>query len=398
MKTRVFISYTSKDPSITEERLRMVEAKLKSFASVFIDRLHNKRGGQSRVNLELWRCDALIQLVSTEHQSEWAQKELLTARKKRKPVVKISIDELLKKDDEHIFLLLDEIEKKNWSVWSILCVAVLACVGISFLGIWLSYLFVSKQSGVTDVMTARGVFGDSWGGVNAIISAFAFAGVIVTLFLQNRDLNLQRKEMARQREEFEKENETLKYQRFENTFFNMLSQFQEVVKSLSAQYKIHGTDIVVEGRKIFKAAYEEMPVFVENPGGNSEYRRFKGILNTLKSEGLEGYVKADVPTNFDHYFRLLYRILKFVNESKVITDYDEKYEYTAILRAMLSRYELVWLYYNGLSDYGVEKLKPLIERYAMLKNLRKDLLVEGVDVGNYANSAYEKNKSSSKLG
>ena len=103
MKKRIFISYTSKDPSITEERLRMVEAKLKPFASVFIDRLHNKRGGQYRVNLELWRCDALIQLVSAEYQSAWAQKELMSARKRAKPVVKISIKELLKKDDESYY-------------------------------------------------------------------------------------------------------------------------------------------------------------------------------------------------------------------------------------------------------------------------------------------------------
>lgn len=59
-------------------------------------------------------------------------------------------------------------------------------------------------------------------------------------------------------------------------------------------------------------------------------------------------------------------------------------------RALLSRYELVWLYYNGLSVYGEEKLKPLIERYAMLKNLREDKLVECIDVGKYADSAYRK--------
>ena len=238
----------------------------------------------------------------------------------------------------------------------------------------------------------RGTFGDQFGAVKALFSGLAFTGLIYTIILQRRDLKLQRVEMKEQTREFKKENDTLRIQRFENTFFNMLSQFQEVVNSLSAQYKSHRTEIVVEGREIFKAAYEEMPVFIENPEGNGEFRRFKGILNTIKNEGLEGYVKADVPTNFDHYFRLLYRILKFVNESKVITDFDEKYEYTAMLRALLSRYELVWLYYNGLSDYGVEKLKSLIERYAMLKNLRDDLLVDGVDVGSYSESAFRKTR------
>lgn len=384
MKKRFFISYTSKDPSITDERLGMVETKLKSFASVFIDRLHNKHGGQYRVNFELWRCDALIQLVSAGYQSEWARKELITAIKNGKPVVKISIEELLKKNDDQIFLLLDEIEKKRWSVWSILFVAIIVCVGISFLGIWLSYLYVSKLPDVTDVMNARGVFGDSWGGVNAIISAFAFAGVIVTLFLQNRDLNLQRKEMERQREEFEKENETLKYQRFENTFFNMLSQFQEVVNNLKVTKEFYGG----EGRDSFEKAYMKNDIIEQN-FKDSAHLSMQSIIFRY---GRNGYMQSEIPKYYDHYFRLLYRILKFVNESKVITDFDEKYKYTSMLRAMLSRYELVWLYYNGLSGYGEEKLKPLIEKYAMLKNLRGELLVKGgaKGFGEFEESAYKK--------
>ena len=117
---------------------------------------------------------------------------------------------------------------------------------------------------------------------------------------------------------------------------------------------------------------------------------FYGMSDVIRAEKLDGYCKADVPTKFDHYFRLLYRILKFVRDTPLITSFDDEYEYTSLLRAMLSRYELVWLYYNGLSEYGVQKFKPLIERYAMLKNLREDLLVEGVDVGYYEDSAYTK--------
>lgn len=111
-------------------------------------------------------------------------------------------------------------------------------------------------------------------------------------------------------------------------------------------------------------------------------------------DGVNGYKRSDLPKYFDHYFRLLYRILKYVDESKLISDYDEKYEYTAMLRAMLSRYELVWLYYNGLSPYGEEKLKPLIEKYAMLKNLRDELLVKGGSkgFGKYEESAYTKTR------
>ena len=85
----------------------------------------------------------------------------------------------------------------------------------------------------------RGVFGDQFGAVNALFSGLAFAGLIYTIFLQHDELCCQRqeladnrKEMKRQTDEFKKENESLRIQRFENTFFNMLALQQQIVDSL----------------------------------------------------------------------------------------------------------------------------------------------------------------------
>lgn len=243
----------------------------------------------------------------------------------------------------------------------------------------------------------RGTFGDQFGAVNALFSGLAFTGLIYTIILQRRDLKLQRtdlrqqrKEMEEQTAEFEKQNETLRIQRFENTFFNMLSQFQEVVNNLNNRYKKHREDNEFSGREVFVDTFENAPIIVDIPNGGNDHSFFYGMRDTIKSFGLEGYVKADAPASFDHYFRLLYRILKFVKDTPLVTKFEDEYEYTSMLRAILSRYELIWLYYNGLSEYGIEKLKPLIERYAMLKNIREDMLVEGVDVGSYADSAYTK--------
>lgn len=107
MKTRVFISYTSKDPLITDERLKQIEYRLQPFAFVFIDRLHNKRGGQSRVEFELFRCDVLIHLLSPLYESEWVQKELDLAKQKGKPVFETTIGEFLDNGGER--LLFDNI-------------------------------------------------------------------------------------------------------------------------------------------------------------------------------------------------------------------------------------------------------------------------------------------------
>ena len=95
-----------------------------------------------------------------------------------------------------------------------------------------------------------------------------------------------------------------------------------------------------------------------------------------------------MPTILDHYFRNLYRIVKYVNESPLLSDIHERYQYTSIVRGQLSRYEILWLFYNGLSDYGKDKFKPLIEKYALLKNIRVELLVKIEDKDLYASSAY----------
>jgi hypothetical protein len=251
--------------------------------------------------------------------------------------------------------------------------------------------------------TWRGTFGDQFGAVNALFSGLAFAGLIYTIILQRRDLKLQRndlrlqrkelaltrKEMEDQTAEFEKQNETLRIQRFENTFFNMLSQFQEVVNNLSVPAHVNGENALLTGRDVFYELFERKVLNVRSPQNRDVWYSCRGVGGLLAKLGVEGYMQSEVPTQFDHYFRLLYRILKFVKTSPLITKFEDEYEYTSILRATLSRYELVWLYYNGLT-YGKNKLKPLIERYAMLKNLRKDLLVDGVKCEEYAELAYRK--------
>lgn len=251
----------------------------------------------------------------------------------------------------------------------------------------------------------RGTFGDQFGVVNALFSGLAFAGLIYTIILQRHDLKLQRRDLRLQREElaltrkemeeqtaeFEKQNETLKIQRFENTFFNMMSQFQEVVNNLTVMVTTSSGIYESKGRDVFQAQFEKTMVYVDLKNEAKNKARFRGMKDALEKYNLDGYLYSDTPTCFDHYFRLLYRILKFVKTTSLVTTYEEEYEYTAMLRAVLSRYELVWLFYNGLT-YGEDKLKPLIERYAMLSNLRTDMLANcsEIDEGAYDPSAYTK--------
>lgn len=227
----------------------------------------------------------------------------------------------------------------------------------------------------------QGQFGDKFGAVNALFSGLAFAGLIFTIILQKNELALQRKELSLtheelkgQKEQLEEQNKTLKIQRFENTFFNMLSQFQEVVSGITYTQDFGQKTKEYKGRELFFEGFENLEVKNREEGLFVENASFSSLRECIEKEGLQGYASVEMPTYFDHYFRLLYRILKFVEKTDLIEKDNEKYEYTSMIRAILSRYELVWLYYNGLSSYGNQKLKPLIEKFCMLKNLRIELL------------------------
>lgn len=106
------------------------------------------------------------------------------------------------------------------------------------------------------------------------------------------------------------------------------------------------------------------------------YEGFKKVFNLAPIEdAFELYLSEYFVRCLDSYFRMLYRIIKYVDESHVIED-KQKYDYICILRATLSWYELIILFYNGLSENGNKRFKPLAEKYALFNNLRIEELAK----------------------
>lgn len=137
------------------------------------------------------------------------------------------------------------------------------------------------------------------------------------------------------------------------------------------QKQIH-IDRLFQGRNFFRYTFVECVHHIK--GANNDAVEVYGLSSVMYERGFSQYDKYNTATCFDHYFRHFYRILKFIKQNDVLLTYEEQYQYASMLRATLSRYELVWLYYNGLSENGCTKLKPLMKRYAMLKNLRVEFL------------------------
>lgn len=208
----------------------------------------------------------------------------------------------------------------------------------------------------------RGLFGDMFGVGNAIFSALAFGGVILAILLQQEGLKLQHKDLAFARnevkiqgEQLQIQAETLKKQNRENTFFQLLRFHQEILQSITYNRKGRG-------------AIAEIVVAFRNEYDNKRHRN--ASLDDLgRIQATHKRFHDKFHSHVGHYFRNLYHILKFIDESPATE--EEKKLYGRLVRAQLSSDELVLLFYNCLSNVGVEKFKPLVEKFAMLQHVPK---------------------------
>lgn len=225
-----------------------------------------------------------------------------------------------------------------------------------------------------------GAFSDSAGLLGAFFSLVAFLAVVATLIYQWRKDTNDKKQASRLQ--------------FEQEFFSMTSMLEDIVSHLrfSDQKNVEVSSIadkmleryyksigdwhsdkninneekaeVIEGRDVFKYIYEDR----ENYNLLSYINREESLQ--LTSEAQEMCFDGTL----DHYFRYLYRILKHIDESELLNRLDnpkkEREYYAHVLRAQLSNYELLMLFYNGLLGENPTTIKRLIERYAMFNNLR----------------------------
>jgi len=224
-------------------------------------------------------------------------------------------------------------------------------VAIVVFALWLfSWWWIDDKYSVLH----RGSFGDKFGAVNALFSGLAFAGILVALRLQSKELKDTREVLKDQKVQLENQYLVLEKQKFEHSFFQLLNLLQQLVNSMDTNYG----STVFKGKDCFERFYDKMMIDVRAP--------------LIKEIIINEYEKFFIGSQQDlgYYFRTLYQIIKSVDKSTV----DNKKFYTNIVRAQLSNYELVLLFYNCLSKHGSEKFLPLVKTYKILKHLPEDLV------------------------
>ena len=248
----------------------------------------------------------------------------------------------------------------------ILGIAVLfACLAVS--------IFIDKfGGGYWDTIEEWAQTGDFFGGIlNPIFAFFSLILIAYTLFqnkkaieqnatalsTSNEELQLSRIEHSKSVEALRGQVEQFNFQRFENTFFNMLSLQNEILDEM---------EFNTESLSTFK-----------NPNEDSTRSRkvFGSILRWIDgsmddTDPFENYDQFQVSENqvVGHYFRNLYQIIKFIDDS-TLEDID-KIKYARVLRAQLSSDEIALLFFNCVSlkvDNG--QFKKYVIKYNLLEHI-----------------------------
>lgn len=212
-----------------------------------------------------------------------------------------------------------------------------------------------------------GQFGDSWGGLTSIFSVFAFCGVAYSVILQRKSLEQVTMESNENRK-------FLRLQQFESAFFQMLNLLQSIISDMDIDFEEEGK-ASKKGRDVFHFLYKRLRERGFIPAWY-ELKNNKRMIDfdTLRKNSINTYNSfyKERQRDLAHYYRMVYHIYKFIDES----GFDEvtRLKYANIMRAQLSNYELLMLYYNCIGEHGANMEKYAIT-YKMFDNMPIDELV-----------------------
>lgn len=228
----------------------------------------------------------------------------------------------------------------------------------------------------------KGQVGDVIGGTTAPFIAIVAAYLTFLAFWVQYQYN-------------KKQRHDVEIERFERVLFEMISSQESITNSLVLELLESNQDTSSKtfeesvlfrqkGRDTFQCIYEYYPIAIRKQTEHKDlYEKveYQGLRELFMndSDGLYHYSQYPVVGMFDHYFRHLYWIFKYIRKAEVLND-EAKYMYACIVRSSLSQYELVLLYYNGLSNNGQERFKTIIEEFALLNNLRFELLASKEEI------------------
>jgi len=229
---------------------------------------------------------------------------------------------------------------------------IVAAGAIFFWLIWANLIFFAHATITGFHIEKLGVWGDSFGGLNAFFSAAAFVAVLRTLSVQSR-------EIALQNERINRSDMDAQLEQFERNFFQLL----ELLRDLRERLAFANGTTSAEGSEVFRIATRILTAdlfFAEMlpPPTNEDIRNF---VSDVYERQIHAYGEESLGT----YFRVLYTNLRRISENNVLTR-KQKDQYGNLVRSQLSSAEVSIIAANSLTAAS-NNMQTYVEEFRLLK-------------------------------
>lgn len=231
----------------------------------------------------------------------------------------------------------------------------------------LAVVFICLVLGVTYMVqnseADRGTFGDMFGFANAVFTGLSIVGLLYTILLQRKDINIQRDELSKQ-------NEVTYIQNFESTFFQMIALYNNFLENL--------TRGVTKGRTILRAISERIT------GDMRDHVVLNGKIDLEVCRRLFSRTYNLYGSEMEHHMRIIISIIELIDTTQRI----DKMKYVRILKANLSLDDLTLIYYGIIYKENF-RIKNLIEKYPVFEDIENQNIDPSI-AQYYSSNVYRK--------
>jgi uncharacterized membrane protein len=251
----------------------------------------------------------------------------------------------------------EEMLSDQWPHWLPLVLLVAAIFLVSI------YVWAFFALPWTSDPSAWGSFGDYMGGLlNPVVSTMTLI-IAIKVWVQ------QRQELEETKQALKDQAETAQANRREQRFFDLMQVYQQTLDNFQDTAQRGDTRHGKPALDLWIKAHTQLDGMTntaalrghQNPG---EKRR-RALIDNWMTEAKQHWIKPDVAERLNHYFRVVFRILR---DAEDLLEQD-RYRFIRLFRAQLSQTELLLLGLNlWITDEG-KKMQSVACDYGLLKHL-----------------------------
>jgi len=227
--------------------------------------------------------------------------------------------------------------------------------------------WIDRIPGFPSDLASRGQFGDSFGVLNALFTGLGFAGLLVTIGLQQRQIR-------RQSEDFQAQLHDIAVRRYEDNLFRLLALYHDALGSVISTRDSN----TATGRDVLRQAAESVLKSIRQEGVNSVpheiQTRFRAGALTAEDRDVLDFLYY---RNFWHLNYGLNRQGRLLDTFKALLRHLEdgtpkdvdREEYRRIVLSQITHIEISYFFFVALGVHAEAELRELLKRSSLITRM-----------------------------